>query len=135
MTGIVLDGVRVLVVEDEAMVAMLVEDLLEDLGCTVIGPASNVAEALAIISREDGIDVALLDVDLAGKPSLPVADVLADRGIPSPSPVATARRQPTAAVMLRRRSSPSRSRRGPSQPRSGASSVDGKVLVRRRNRP
>ncbi|NOG74170.1 response regulator [Roseicella sp. DB1501] len=81
MTDPGLDGLRVLVVEDEAMVAMLFEDTLADLGCTVVGPAASVAEALDIIGR-DTIDVALLDMDLAGEASHPVADALTARGVP-----------------------------------------------------
>lgn len=76
-----LTGRRVLVVEDEALVAMLVEDALLDAGAGVIGPAATVAEALACLERETP-DVAVLDLNLAGETSTPVADVLAARGIP-----------------------------------------------------
>lgn len=76
-------GLRVFVAEDEALVSMLVEDMLSDIGCTVIGPASNLDEALALAGDKTiGIDVALLDVNLAGKPVFPVADLLRDRGVP-----------------------------------------------------
>jgi CheY-like chemotaxis protein len=72
---------RVLVVEDEALVAMLVEDALMDAGFGVIGPAATVDEALDLIARERP-DAVVLDLNLAGEVSTPVADDLAARGIP-----------------------------------------------------
>jgi CheY-like chemotaxis protein len=76
-----LTGRRILVVEDEALVAMLVEDALLDAGALVIGPAATVAEALALLDLETP-DAAVLDLNLAGETSTPVADALALRGIP-----------------------------------------------------
>ncbi|RAI57215.1 response regulator [Roseicella frigidaeris] len=76
-----LTGRRVLVVEDEALVAMLVEDALLDAGAAVVGPAATVSEALSLLSKENP-DVAVLDLNLAGETSTPVADVLAQRGVP-----------------------------------------------------
>ncbi len=76
-----LTGRRVLVVEDEALVAMLVEDALLDAGASVIGPAATVAEALALLERETP-EAAVLDLNLAGETSTPVADALAARGVP-----------------------------------------------------
>ena len=76
-----LTGRRILVVEDEALVAMLVEDALLDAGATVMGPVATVAEALALLAK-DPPDVAVLDLNLAGETSTPVADALAARGIP-----------------------------------------------------
>jgi CheY-like chemotaxis protein len=73
-------GLRILVAEDEALVAMLIEDMLTDMGAVVIGPAANLDEALALANSET-IDLALLDVNLAGKPIFPVADVLRSRGV------------------------------------------------------
>jgi CheY-like chemotaxis protein len=70
-----LAGRRILVVEDEIFVAMLVEELLRDLGCDVVGPASNVAEALALTGRER-LDAAVLDVNLGAERVFPVADSL-----------------------------------------------------------
>ena len=72
---------RALLVEDEMLVAWLIEDMLADLGCAVIGPASSVNQALAMIDAE-AIDVAVLDVNLRGQMSYPVADVLVARGVP-----------------------------------------------------
>lgn len=74
-------GLRILVAEDEALVAMLIEDMLTDMGAVVIGPAANLDEALALAGRETP-DLALLDVNLAGKPIFPVADLLRARGVP-----------------------------------------------------
>ena len=76
-----LDGVRVLVVEDEALVAMLIEDALLDLGCVVIGPAPGVADALRLL-EDEAIDAALLDINLSGEMVFPVADRLAADGVP-----------------------------------------------------
>ena len=76
-----LHGRRILIVEDEAIVAMLLEDMLADLGCVVVGPAGRVAEALKLLG-DDGIDVAILDINLAGEKIDPVADALAARAVP-----------------------------------------------------
>jgi CheY-like chemotaxis protein len=72
---------RVLVVEDEMLVAMNIEDMLLELGHEVAGLASRLAPALAL-ARDSRFDAAMLDVNLAGEPSFPVADLLAERGIP-----------------------------------------------------
>jgi CheY-like chemotaxis protein len=74
-------GHRVLIVEDEAMIAMLVEDMLVDLGFTVMATAYSLEEALRT-ARSAEIDLALLDVNLNGKASFPVADILRARRIP-----------------------------------------------------
>jgi CheY-like chemotaxis protein len=76
-----LAGLRVLVVEDEALVSLLIEDMLTDHACAIVGPCATVPEALAA-ARDAAIDVALLDVNLAGRKVYPVADVLAGRRIP-----------------------------------------------------
>jgi CheY-like chemotaxis protein len=76
-----LSGRRVLVVEDEMIVAWLLEDMLADLGCAVVGPAARVNQALAMLDAE-AIDAAVLDVNLNGQMSYPVADALAARGVP-----------------------------------------------------
>lgn len=76
-----LTGLKILLVEDEAMIAMLVEDMLTDSGATVVGPAGGVKAALEAISSEQ-IDGALLDVNLGGEQSFDVADALARRRIP-----------------------------------------------------
>ena len=79
--GPALSGLRVLLVEDEAMVAMMIEDMLCELGCAVVGPASRVASALELLARET-VDAAVLDVNVAGELVFPVADVLAAAGTP-----------------------------------------------------
>lgn len=81
MTNSDLSGRRVLVVEDEARIAMLIRDTLEDLGCQVVGIASRLEEARAKVASME-FDAALLDVNLNGEPSYPLADELASRGIP-----------------------------------------------------
>ena len=78
-----LAGLRLLVVEDEALVAMLIEDALLDLGCEVVGPAGTVRAALRFAAAARGeLDGALLDVNLGGEKVYPVADVLAKAGVP-----------------------------------------------------
>jgi CheY-like chemotaxis protein len=75
-------GRRVLVVEDEAMIAMLVEDMLADLGCAVVGPAHGISEALELVRGPSPFDAALLDVNLGGAPVFAVADELRAKGVP-----------------------------------------------------
>ena len=72
---------QILVIEDEALVAMLVEDALLDCGFDVIGPARSVAEALELLEAEQPA-AAVLDLNLGGENSLAVADALSARGIP-----------------------------------------------------
>jgi CheY-like chemotaxis protein len=76
-----LAGKRVLVVEDEDLVAFLIENLLEDCGCTVVGPYGTVEAALAAAHTET-FDLAVLDVNLHGLRVYPVAEFLAERSIP-----------------------------------------------------
>lgn len=72
---------RVLVVEDESLIAMLVEDGLETLGYEVVGPVGTVDAALRIVEQTP-FDLALLDINLGGKQSFPIAEALESRGIP-----------------------------------------------------
>jgi CheY-like chemotaxis protein len=77
-----LTGKRVLVVEDEPLIAIVLADILTDAGCIVVGPAYDTDQALERISA-DVIDAAVLDVNLgSGRTSAPVADMLAARAIP-----------------------------------------------------
>jgi CheY-like chemotaxis protein len=76
-----LDGLKVLVVEDEAAISMLLEDMLLDFGCEVVGPAARLSSALEMARRES-FDLAILDVNVAGEPIYPVAEALAERGLP-----------------------------------------------------
>lgn len=72
---------RILVVEDEFLIALDISGVLEQAGLTVIGPAGNVADALEALSREP-VHGALLDAHLAGEPASRIADALIARGIP-----------------------------------------------------
>ncbi|MBK1838217.1 response regulator [Azospirillum sp. YIM B02556] len=72
---------RILLVEDEPLVAMAIEDSLEVQNVGVVGPAGTVAEALDLIDK-GGIDAALLDVTLRGERVDSVADALSAKGIP-----------------------------------------------------
>jgi len=72
---------RVLVVEDEMLVAMNIEDMLHDIGHEVAGIASRLDAGMEI-AREGAFDLAMLDVNLAGDLSFPIADILEQRGIP-----------------------------------------------------
>jgi CheY-like chemotaxis protein len=72
---------RVLIVEDDVMIRMLMEDMLSDLGFAVAAEASRVHEALAAVNGM-AIDIAILDVNLSGETTCPVAEALAARGTP-----------------------------------------------------
>jgi PAS domain S-box-containing protein len=74
-------GQRIMIVEDEALVAMVLEDQLEDLGLSIAATCANVAEAMRAIDVE-APDAAILDVNLGGQLVYPVADRLIERGIP-----------------------------------------------------
>jgi len=82
MTDSPLSGRRVLVIEDEMLVAMLLQDMLADLGCAVVGPAARVEQALAMIDAAGALDAAVLDINLNGQQSYSVADALAARSVP-----------------------------------------------------
>jgi CheY-like chemotaxis protein len=76
-----LQGLRVLVVEDEPMIALELQDQLEDLGCVVVGTAARLDRAMQL-ARDVAFDVALLDVSLFDASSLPVAEAVASRKLP-----------------------------------------------------
>ena len=76
-----LTGCRILVVEDDVLLAMDLEMLLERAGCRVIGPAASVDAAIRLLAHQQA-DGAVLDVNLGSETAFPVADLLADRGIP-----------------------------------------------------
>ena len=75
------EGRQVLVVEDEMTIVVMIEDTLHGLGAEVVGPAARLDAALRL-AKEAPIDVAVLDVNIRGGNSYPVADMLAERGIP-----------------------------------------------------
>jgi DNA-binding response OmpR family regulator len=77
-----LQGRRVLVAEDEYLIAFDVCDALVRAGAEVLGPVPSVEDAAALLSREVHIDAAVLDVNLRGDMIFAVADALQDRGIP-----------------------------------------------------
>ena len=80
-----LKGLRVLVVEDEALVSMLVEDELRYAGAMVLGPAPSVGDALRLVeaaAADGGISAAVLDINLDGQHVAPLADRLAALGVP-----------------------------------------------------
>lgn len=74
-------ALRVLVVEDEPVVAMCLEDILDGLGCTTVGPAARLAEGLALAENE-ALGAAILDINLGGERSTPIAQALRRRGVP-----------------------------------------------------
>jgi CheY-like chemotaxis protein len=76
-----LQGLRVLVVEDEFLVAMDIEVMLRDLGCEVVGPIGDLASALQA-AQEETLDLALLDANLGGEPVTAVAEALVARAVP-----------------------------------------------------
>lgn len=63
------------------LVSMLLEDMLADFGCDVVGPAASIAEAM-LLATDARIDVAVLDMNLGGQPVFPIADALKARGVP-----------------------------------------------------
>lgn len=76
-----LHGLRILVVEDMLLIAEVIEDELRERGCEVVGPAARLEQGLALAINAE-LDGALLDVNLAGERSFPVADELEKRSIP-----------------------------------------------------
>ncbi|AMJ59749.1 response regulator [Bosea sp. PAMC 26642] len=81
MNDRILAGARVLVVEDEMMLLMMIESMLEDLGCESVTAAATVNQALALLDAQ-AFDVAMLDLNLNGDRSYPIADALAARDVP-----------------------------------------------------
>ncbi|HEX8644585.1 MAG TPA: response regulator [Allosphingosinicella sp.] len=76
------EGRSILIVEDEPLIAMMLEDFLDSLGHRIVGTCESVEDALAIVERGD-FDVAIIDVQLKnGEKVWPVADRLADTGKP-----------------------------------------------------
>jgi len=72
---------RILVVEDQMLIAMEIVSLLEDIGCQPVGPVGRLVTAMIAATKED-FDAALLDVDLHGESVQPLADFLAQKGVP-----------------------------------------------------
>ena len=82
MVDQVLRGSRILIVEDEYLLADDLNNALADAGAHVLGPAASVEDAKALIGNDATIDAAILDVNLRGDMVFPLADILRDRGIP-----------------------------------------------------
>lgn len=76
-----LTGRQVFLVEDEALIIMMIEDALADLGCEVAGVASRFDDAV-VKARKLAFDVAILDVNLNGLRTFPIAEIIQERGIP-----------------------------------------------------
>ena len=81
MTETAVAGCRVLVVEDEMLIAIEIEDVLAEMGCEIVGPVGRLDEALALAGTEK-LDAAILDVTIRGGNVFPVADILTARGVP-----------------------------------------------------
>jgi CheY-like chemotaxis protein len=80
-----LGGKRLLIVEDEILVSMLVQDELRDTGAEVVGPAASVGDAMQLVEAamaDGGLSAAVLDINLNGEHVGPVADTLAALGVP-----------------------------------------------------
>jgi DNA-binding response OmpR family regulator len=73
---------RILLIEDEMLVSMMLEDMIVSLGHTVVGPLASVRDAEAALAGPRDFDIALLDLNLAGQSSLPLAEELRRRGVP-----------------------------------------------------
>lgn len=76
-----LEGLRVLIVEDNSLLAEVTKDLLEQSGCRVVGPAGRVESGLKL-AREEQLDGAILDINLHGERCFAIAEMLAARGVP-----------------------------------------------------
>lgn len=76
-----LGGRKILVVEDDYLEALALAEMLQAAGADVIGPVSEIQEALSFVEKGDDVDAAILDVDLHGQKSYPVAQALAARQI------------------------------------------------------
>jgi CheY-like chemotaxis protein len=76
-----LEGLRVLVVEDDYLISLLFDEMLTSAGCVVVGPLPRLADAIEVAAKES-CDAAVLDVNLGGERVYPVAKILAERRVP-----------------------------------------------------
>ena len=77
-----LAGLSVFVIEDESLVLVNLEDMLEELGCRLVGPAMRLDQAEAMLEQAAAADIAILDVNIGGRAVFPFAEKLAGRGVP-----------------------------------------------------
>lgn len=75
-------GTRVFVLEDESLVLFNIEDILGDLGCAIVGPAMRLEQAEEMFEQAAAADLAILDVNISGRPVFPLAQRLRERGLP-----------------------------------------------------
>ncbi|SOH92648.1 CheY chemotaxis protein or a CheY-like REC (receiver) domain [Monaibacterium marinum] len=80
--AVTLTGRRILIAEDEGLLALDMEFALIDAGATVLGPVIDVQDGLELLTANPDIDAAILDLDLRGNPVYPIADALRERGVP-----------------------------------------------------
>lgn len=78
--NLILKGKAILVVEDEPMIAMMLDDLLTDLGCSVVGPAFSLVQAQTLFETSD-CDAAIVDLNLNGAMSRPLIETLVEKGV------------------------------------------------------
>jgi CheY-like chemotaxis protein len=76
-----LKGRRILIVEDEYLLAMDLAERFEDLGVEVVGPAATVRDAIALLGAEE-VEGAVLDINIRGERVYPVADILTQKNVP-----------------------------------------------------
>ena len=81
MSNVALTGCRVLVVEDEVLIGMVLEDILDMLGCVLTGSAATMDEAWRLVEAHE-FDIAILDVNIGSDPIFPLADLVRERGVP-----------------------------------------------------
>ena len=77
-----ISGLSVFVIEDESLVLVNLEDMLGELGCTLVGPAMRLDQAEGLLEQAATADIAVLDVNIGGKPVFPFAEKLAAKGVP-----------------------------------------------------
>lgn len=75
-------GKRVLIVEDEALIALMLEDILVEMGATIAGSAATISKGMDLAHSTE-FDIAILDVNVRGESILPVAEILRGRGVPT----------------------------------------------------
>jgi CheY-like chemotaxis protein len=83
MASLPLNNCRILLVEDEYLLAAEMRDELQDAGAIVVGPAAGLSKALTLIEATKWIDGAVLDVNLRGETAFPAAEILQDRRVPT----------------------------------------------------